>query len=118
MMKTAKILSLSLFLVVLVIFGMTSCKKDKTTDNSTNTTSLQNLSSDENQVSSATDEATNDINAVIGGTGGLKSTDGWRLPCNATIDSATVLQDTITYYITYNGKNCRGKPGPPGQGRN
>lgn len=109
-MKTAKILSLGLFLAVLIAFGTTSCKKDKTTatDDSTNTASLQNTANDENQVSSATDEATNDINAVIGGTGGLKSTGGWHLPCNATIDSSTVLQDTITYYITYNGKNCRG----------
>jgi|APCry1669188970_1035186.scaffolds.fasta_scaffold00004_40 hypothetical protein len=109
MMKTTKILSLGLFLAILVAFGTTSCKKDKTTNpGDSNTTSLQNLANDENQVSAATDEANSDINAVIGGTGGLKSTAGWHLPCNATIDSSTVLQDTITYYITYNGTNCRG----------
>jgi hypothetical protein len=30
-------------------------------------------------------------------------------PCNATIDSTSVQNDTITYYITYDGKNCNGK---------
>ena len=109
-MKTAKILGLGLFLAVLVAFGTTSCKKDKTstTTENPNTASMQNLSSDENQVTTANDEATNDINAVLGGTGGTKSNEGWRKPCNATIDSTSVVQDTITYYITYNGKNCRG----------
>ena len=57
---------------------------------------MQNLSSDENQVTTANDEATNDINAVLGGTGGTKSNEGWRKPCNATIDSTSVVQDTIT----------------------
>jgi hypothetical protein len=45
----------------------------------------------------------NDINTLLSG-GNLKSTD--QLPCNATIDSTEVLNDTITIYITYNGKNC------------
>ncbi|MCX6282305.1 MAG: hypothetical protein NTU51_10120 [Bacteroidetes bacterium] len=107
-MKTNRILNLSLILVVLAFFGLTSCQKTKSTVDNPNTTSIQNLAGDENQVTAANDEATNDINAVIGGTGGLKSTDGWHLPCHATIDSTTVVQDTITYYITYNGANCRG----------
>lgn len=116
MMKTAKILSLSLFLAVLLSFGMTSCQKDKTSTSSdnTNTTSLQNTANDENQVTSASDEALNDINTVLAGTaGGLKSADG--PPCHATVDSTAVVNDTITYYITYNGVNCRGNLNRTGQ---
>ena len=29
-------------------------------------------------------------------------------PCNATVDSASIVGDTITYTITYNGTNCTG----------
>jgi len=114
-MKTAKILSLGLFLAVLVAFGTTSCKKDKTTtsDGSTNTASIQNTANDENQVTSASDEALNDVNTVLAGTGGLKSTEG--LPCHATVDSTAILNDTITYYITYSGTNCRGNLTRTGQ---
>jgi hypothetical protein len=30
------------------------------------------------------------------------------LPCNATVDSTAIVNDTITIYITYNGLNCNG----------
>ena len=107
-MRTTKIFKLSFFLVALVIFGITSCKKDKTINDpgNSNTTSIQNLANDENQANSASDEAINDINTVLAGTNGLKSTEG--IPCHATVDSMSVANDTMTYYITYNGANCRG----------
>lgn len=94
-------------LVALLVAGLTGCNKDKTTatpDPGIN--SIQNLSNDENQANSAADEALNDINVVLAGSAGLKSTEG--LPCHATIDSLAVVNDTITYYVTYNGTNCAG----------
>ena len=115
MMKTAKILSLGLFLAALIAFGTTSCKKDKTTNpgDTTNTTSIQNLANDENQANSASDEALNDINMVLAGTSGLKSTEG--IPCHATVDSIAIANDTMTYYITYKGLNCIGNLNRTGQ---
>jgi len=113
-MKTTKILKLSLGLVALTVFGMTSCKKDTTSNpGDTNTASIQNLANDENQATSASDEALNDINTVLAGTSGLKSTQG--LPCNATIDSMAIANDTMTYYVTYNGLNCAGNLNRTGQ---
>ena len=32
--------------------------------------------------------------------------DAEAIPCNATLDSTSAQNDTITYYITYNGLNC------------
>ena len=52
-----------------------------------------------------TDDALNDATNIMGGNY-LKSTQ--LLPCNATIDSAVVSNDTLALYITYNGENCRG----------
>jgi predicted secreted protein len=37
----------------------------------------------------------------------LKMTGSWL--CNVTVDSTAVVNDTITYYLTYNGLNCNGK---------
>jgi hypothetical protein len=107
-MKTKIIIKLSLFLFAILVISFTGCKKDNsTTQTTTDTTSLQNLSTDEAQVNKASDEAMNDINNVLaGGQGTLKATES--LPCNATLDSTAVMNDTITYYITYNGKNCDG----------
>lgn len=107
-MKTKNIIQLSLVLLTALVLSFTGCKKDTSTTTSTpNTTSIQNLSNDENQVTKASDEALNDINNVLDGSGGtLKSTE--LLPCHATLDSTSAVHDTITYYITYNGTNCDG----------
>ncbi|MEI7490656.1 MAG: hypothetical protein WCK92_04595 [Bacteroidota bacterium] len=105
-MKTTRIFTLSLALVLTAFFGMTSCQKSKSSVDNPNTSSIQNLANDENQVTSASDEALNDINTVLSGNGGLKSTEG--PPCHAIIDSLSIASDTMTYYITYNGANCRG----------
>jgi len=114
-MKTTKILRMSLLFVALLVAGLTACQKDKTTTTTDpGINSVQSLASDENQVNSASDEAINDINVVLSGAGGgLKSTEG--LPCHATIDSTAVSNDTITYYVTYNGTNCRGNLNRTGQ---
>jgi hypothetical protein len=114
-MKTTKIFRMSLLLVALLVAGLTACQKDKTTTTpDPGVNSIQSLANDENQVNSASDEAINDINVVLSGSGGgLKSTEG--LPCHATIDSLAVANDSITYYVTYNGTNCRGNLNRTGQ---
>jgi len=105
-MKAIKILQMSFLLAAALTLGLTSCKKDKNSDTGSNTTSIQNLTNDENRANAAADEALNDINTVLAGNNGLKSAE--NVPCNATVDSTAVLNDTITYYVTYNGLNCAG----------
>lgn len=104
-MKTTKKILMILFAAMILAGSLTSCQKDKTKVNTDpNTNSIQNLSEDETKVTAAADQAIADINVVLGGGGSLKSTE--MLPCNATIDSTAVANDTITIYITYNGLNC------------
>ena len=113
-MKTVKILRLSLVLAALVFSGLTSCKKDKTSNpGDSNTTSIQNLAIDENQANNSSDEALADINTVLAANSGLIPAGG--LPCNATIDSMAIAKDTMTYYVTYNGLNCAGNLNRTGQ---
>lgn len=85
-------------------FTFTGCKKDKT-ENPADASSLTQLSKDEEAVEVASDESMTDVNGILS-QGSLKSTE--MLPCNATIDSTAVANDTITIYITYNGLNCNG----------
>jgi hypothetical protein len=103
-MKTKKLIRFGILLIVITGFAFTGCKKDKTSDPTTNTQSLQNLSKDEVTITQASDDALNDVNTVLSG-GNDKSTETlW--PCNATIDSVTVDNDSITYHIRYHGWNC------------
>ena len=105
-MKTMKILKLVFFLIAITALTLTGCKKDKQNDLTGDSSSLQQLSKDENTIQNASDEALNDVNALLSN-GNLKSTDFW--PCHATIDSTSVVNDTITFYITYNGLSCNEK---------
>jgi hypothetical protein len=107
-MRTKKLIQLSLLLFGVLAIAVTSCKKDNSsaTQTTDKTTSLQNQSTDETRVSQASDEVTNDVNIVMSGQSGMKSTEG--IPCNATLDSTAVINDTMTYYITYNGLSCNG----------
>lgn len=75
-------------------------------DSVANTSSLQQLANDENTMDSNSDDAMNDVNAVLS-PGGLSSLE--MLPCNATIDSTPANNDTTTLYITYNGLSCDAK---------
>jgi hypothetical protein len=104
-MKTTNFLRLSILLLAIIGLSLTGCKKDKNSDTSADYTSLQQLSTDEESVESSMEESMNEVNNVLSG-GNLKSTN--QRPCNATIDSTAVVNDTITIYITYNGVNCMG----------
>ncbi len=104
-MKTTRSFILPLILIAAMGFYFSSCSKEKKQNGSSDSESMQQLTKDEINVENASDEALNDVNTVLSG-GGMKSTMLW--PCNATIDSATIQNDTITYHITYDGKNCSG----------
>ena len=104
-MKTKNLSRFTFLLFVVIGLSLAGCKKDKNTDPSDDSSSLQQLSKDEESVESASDESMNDVNFFLSD-GNLKSTN--LLPCNATVDSTAVVNDTITIYITYDGLNCSG----------
>ncbi len=102
-MKATKFLKIGVILIAVIGLTFAGCKKEKQKDLTPDSSSMQQLSKDDNVMENASDEALNDVNNLLSG-GSLKSTNFW--PCNATIDSTSVINDTITFYITYNGSNC------------
>lgn len=104
-MKTSNLFRLTFLVLAIIGLSLSGCKKDKNSGPSDDSSTLQQLSNDEQIVESASDETMNDVNTILSN-GNLKSTN--QLPCNATIDSTAVVNDTITIYITYNGLNCSG----------
>jgi len=103
-MKAKNLFKLTFLIVALLGLSLAGCKKEKN-NNSGDSSSLQQLANDEQNVESASEESMNDVNTLLSG-GNLKSTD--QVPCGATVDSTSVVNDTITIYITYNGLNCNG----------
>jgi hypothetical protein len=106
-MKTNKFLKIGFFLIAAAVISLAGCSKEKQKDDSPDTSTLQQLSKDDIIVENASDEAMNDVNTLLSGGNFFKSANFW--PCNATIDSTSVVNDTITFYITYNGLSCNGK---------
>ncbi|MEI6060094.1 MAG: hypothetical protein WCR72_05265 [Bacteroidota bacterium] len=105
-MKTKNLFRLAFILVPAIALSFTSCKKDNLNKGTADPTSLVQLSADENNVESVMNDAEGDITSVMSNNGSLKST-AW-LPCNATVDSLAVANDSVTMYINYNGLNCNG----------
>ena len=103
-MKTTNLFRFLLLILAVSTLTITGCKKDKP-ETPADSSSLTQLTTDEEALEAASDESMNDVNAVLS-QGNLKSTA--MLPCNATVDSTAVANDTITIYITYNGLNCSG----------
>ncbi len=105
-MKTKKIFQLGFLLIAVLTFVAAGCKKDSTSNGkNSDTASLQQLTKDENNVTKISDDASNDANAVLSGAT-LKMVGPWL--CNVTVDSTATANDTIVYYLTYNGLNCNG----------
>jgi len=101
-MKT-KILLKSLAILIAVIgISAAGCRKDRDKDN-TDTNSMQQLSKDEVSVETATGDVLNDANSILSGASG-KSIE--IFPCNVTVDSSSIVGDTITYAVTFSGLNC------------
>lgn len=102
-MKT-RIFKLAAILTAVLAISISGCKKDDDNNDNVNSKSLQNLSKDEVAIENATGDVLKDANNVL--SGGQKGF--FDLPCNVTIDSTSIVNDTITYSITYNGLNCEG----------
>lgn len=104
-MKTNHLFKLSLILAAAFALTFSGCKKDPVDPepDTNGSTSVQQISRDDNKLQKIDDDINLDVEVLMSG-GNLKSTN-W-LPCNATVDSTTVLNDTITYFITYDGLNC------------
>lgn len=105
-MKTRRFIQLGALLLTVLSLSLSSCKKDNIDEGSKDSTSMEQLSADENNVENVTEDALKDVEGVLSNQGGYKSTSG--IPCNATVDSVSVVNDTITLYITYDGLNCNG----------
>ena len=105
-MKTKSLIHLAMILVAAAALALTSCKKENINDGTANPASMEQLSADENNVENIMNDAENDVSSVMSNNGNYKSTE--FLPCNATLDSLAVVNDTVTMYITYNGLNCNG----------
>jgi len=105
-MKTKNLLPLALILISAMVLSLSSCKKDDISTGKADPASLTQLSADENTIETIMNDAESDVSSVMSNNGGFKST-AW-LPCNATLDSLAIVNDTVTMYITYNGLNCNG----------
>jgi len=105
-MKTKQLLRNGLLSITVLMFMIVSgCKKDKIDNSKPDTTSLQQLAKDEVNVEAASDEALSDANDYLSSNSSKQLS---SFPCNATIDSTNVVNDTITYTVTFNGLNCNG----------
>jgi hypothetical protein len=108
-MKPKIIYTLSIILVAIIVIFLSSsgCKKhsdnNEESSSSADTTELGAVSTDDDEVKGASEEAVSDANNVMSQKT-TKSTE--TLPCNVTVDSSSVVGDTITYNLTYNGYNC------------
>lgn len=103
-MKT-NIFKTAVLLLAVVSLSISGCKKDDDDIDNPNSKSLQQLSKDEVAVENATGDVLKDANSILSN-GSSKTLFG--LPCNVTIDSTNIVNDTITYSITYDGLNCEG----------
>lgn len=106
-MKTRNILKISALLVAVFVITMTGCKKDDPKDDSVNTTTMQQMAVDQDNMETVINETSRDIDGVFSPR--LKGS-GYNqgMPCNVTIDSTAIANDTITLYLVYNGPNCQG----------
>jgi hypothetical protein len=107
-MKTKNRFHLAIILVSAIALIFTSCAKEDLSQGTADPSSLVQLSADENNVESIMNDAESDIASVMSNNGGSFKSTGW-LPCNATLDSLSVANDTVTLFITYNGLSCNGK---------
>jgi hypothetical protein len=103
-MKPINFLRFCCILSSMLILILPSCKKyNKETQ--ADISSLTQLTIDENRIAATEDVALKDVNDVLSSLGSKGSE--W-IPCNAILDSSSIVNDTITYHLTYNGLNCLG----------
>lgn len=113
-MKTKNLISLAAILVATIALTLTSCKKDDTGEDKVSSATIEQVTADENEMDNIMSDAESDVSTVlVNNSGSLKSTAS--IPCNVTISTQAVVNDTITIYVTYNGLNCSGTRNRTGQ---
>ncbi len=96
--------TIRLFLIfLLAAVVMTACKKDEPENIPPDSSPVQQLSQDDNSVEENVDEALIDAGQVLSGS---DKSMNLGIPCGATLDSTVIVNDTIIYYLTYDGLNC------------
>ena len=63
-MKATRFLKIGLILIAAAGLSLTGCQKEKQKDNSPDSSTLQQLSQDDNYVENVNDEAMNDVNTL------------------------------------------------------
>ncbi len=114
-MKTTKLFFHVAIIIAITAVTLSSCKKDKLEKGSMDYTSVSNLSDDELNVEQVSNESMEDVEGFLNYQGNDNFKSGGRVPCNATVDSTEVVNDTITIYITYDGLSCNGRRYRTGQ---
>ena len=84
---------------LLLVFVLAACKKDEPEEVNPDSTAVQQLSTDDKSVEVSTDEVLDDAGKVLSG-----SRDDQ--PCNASLDSMAIHNDTLIFYVRYHGLNC------------
>jgi len=103
-MKTKNLFRLGFLMITVMIFILSSCSKNNsTTPSPSGTESLQQLTNDENNLLNVSDQASNDAESVLSQSK-LKSTESG--PCNITVTTGGVVNDSITADIYYHGADC------------
>ncbi len=103
-MKTLKLSILAIVITGLMISG---CKKDETDtidpEQQNDTTLMTDLSYDEDLFVRASDDVLEDIGKFLTSE---KDREVLDLPCGSTLDSTIYVNDTMYYYLSFNGLNC------------
>jgi hypothetical protein len=102
-MKTKNLIKLGFITIAVVGITVSGCKKKNNDETPTDTTSLSQVSKDENYFSIASDDAMMDANDVV------YSAKEIQTVCDATVSNST-SGDTIIRSITYNGISCPAHP--------
>lgn len=105
-MKTTILIRKGLIMMAVASLSLFGCKKEFNSNNEKpKSSSLEKVNSDNDKVSYAETAVMNDVNGIVSSNGG-KST--LMLPCNVTLDTNTIVDDTIIYHVMYHGLNCEG----------
>ena len=92
-------------LLLLAVLLFSSCKKDKETTGEMDYTTISSQTKDEAAVEDALNESTNDAEGFLSYSAGGNLKSG-HLPCNVTVDSTQINNDTIAIFLNYDGLSC------------
>lgn len=104
-MRTLKLSALLAIIIGFMISGCTKVDTEPVNQQDADTSTMENLSYDEDLFLRATDDILEDIGEFLTNEAdqqkGVK-----KLPCGSTLDSTIYVNDTMYYYLTFDGLNC------------